>query len=50
MSRGSFLYGLWSLGIIGSFMMASSYGYSPFADGGRSAVRAGGIYTGPTHK
>lgn len=48
MTRGGFLYGLWSLGVIGLFLVTSFYGYSPFADGGRSAIRSG-IY-GPTHK
>jgi len=46
-SRGTFLYGFWCLGIIGLFLAAASQGYSPFADGGRvAAVRA----YGPTHK
>lgn len=48
MTRGSFFYGAWSLGIVSLFLGASVYGYSPFADGGRSAVRSG-LY-GPTHK
>jgi hypothetical protein len=48
MDRGSFLFGLWSLLIVGGFLGASAYGYSPFADGGRVAPRAG--YYGPTHK
>ncbi|HEY9552891.1 hypothetical protein [Allosphingosinicella sp.] len=43
-----FLYSLWCLGITGAFLAATMYGYSPFADGGRVAPRAG-IY-GPTHK
>jgi len=48
MSRGSFLYGVWSLAIVGVFLAASIFGYSPFADGGRSPVVAG-VY-GPSHK
>jgi len=44
-----FLYGLWCLGILGSYLAASVVGYSPFADGGRSAFRSGAYY-GPTHK
>ena len=51
MSRGSFLYGLWCLGIVGAFSAASVYGYSPFANGGKVAARGvGGGYYGPTHK
>jgi hypothetical protein len=48
MNRGTFLYGAWSLGIVGLFLASAFYGYSPFADGGRSAIRSG-VY-GPTHK
>jgi len=48
MSRGAFLYGLWCLAIVGLFLGASVYGYSPFANGGRSAIRSG-VY-GPSHK
>jgi hypothetical protein len=48
MDRSGFLFGLWSLGIVALFLGATVYGYSPFADGGRVAPRAG-IY-GPTHK
>ena len=48
MDRGTFLYGLWSMAIVGLFLGSTIYAYSPFADGGR--VRPGaGIY-GPTHK
>lgn len=47
MSNSRFLYALWCLMVIGLFLAASSQGYSPFADGGRSAaVRS----YGPTHK
>jgi len=49
MGRGAFLYGLWSLGVVGLFLGSTFYAYSPFADGGRAAPRAGGFY-GPTHK
>lgn len=48
MTRGSFVYGLWCLGIIGLFLTASVRGYSPFADG-RRAPLVGGVY-GPSHK
>lgn len=48
MSRGGFLFGLWSLIITGAFLGATVYGYSPFADGGRAPARTG-LY-GPTHK
>ncbi|WP_380875245.1 hypothetical protein ACFB49_03890 [Sphingomonas sp. DBB INV C78] len=44
----TFLYGLWCLGIVGAYLAAAVVGYSPFADGGRSAVRSA-MY-GPTHK
>lgn len=53
MSRRIFLYGLWCLGVTGLFLAATAYSYSPFADGGRVAPRAGGVYGpvyGPTHK
>lgn len=48
MSRSSFLYALWCLGVIGLYLAGASQGYSPFADGGRVA----GVYraAGPTHK
>jgi hypothetical protein len=48
MSRGTFLYALWCLAMIGAFGMAGIYAYSPFADGGRTG-RPSGFY-GPTHK
>jgi hypothetical protein len=48
MDMRAFLYGLWSLAVIGLFLGATAYAYSPFADGGRVAARAGGF--GPTHK
>ncbi len=48
MSRGSFLYGLWCLGVLALYVAAASQGYSPFADGARTAayIRA----AGPNHK
>ena len=48
MTRTSFLYGLWCLGIISLALTASSFGYSPFADGGGAYARSG--FYGPTHK
>jgi hypothetical protein len=48
MTRGAFLYALWCLGIGGLFLSSVHYAYSPFANGGRVAPRAG-VY-GPTHK
>lgn len=48
MSSGAFFSGAWSLAVVGLFLLASIYGYSPFADGGRSAAVAG-VY-GPSHK
>ena len=48
MERSTFYYALWSLLIAGLFTGATFYGYSPFADGGRTAPGAG-LY-GPTHK
>lgn len=48
MDGKSFFYGLWTLGIVGLFLGATAFGYSPFADGGRATPRSG-LY-GPTHK
>jgi len=48
MSRSIFLYALWCLGVLGLFLAASSQGYSPFADGARSAAVHGAY--GPNHK
>lgn len=39
MSRSSFLYALWCLGVLGLYLTAAAQGYSPFADGGRTADR-----------
>ncbi|MGF7151502.1 hypothetical protein FHS96_005168 [Sphingomonas zeicaulis] len=44
----SILYGLWTAAIVGLFLLASIFGYSPFADGGRAAPVVG-VY-GPSHK
>ncbi len=48
MDTRSFLFGLWSLLVVGGFIGATAFAYSPFADGGRVSPRAG-VY-GPTHK
>jgi hypothetical protein len=48
MDTRNLFYSVWSGGIGALFLAATVFGYSPFADGGRSAARAG-IY-GPTHK
>jgi hypothetical protein len=48
MSTRAFLYALWCLGIAGLFLASGYFAWSPFADGGRAAPRAG-VY-GPTHK
>ncbi|WP_196221840.1 hypothetical protein [Sphingobium sp. CAP-1] len=48
MSGSRFLYALWCLGVIALYLAAASQGYSPFADGGRTAGAARAY--GPTHK
>ena len=48
MEPRTFFYALWSMGIVGLFLTATAFAYSPFADGGRVTPRAG--YYGPTHK
>jgi len=48
MEMRSLVYSLWCLGIGGLFFGSMMFAYSPFADGGRAAVRPG-VY-GPTHK
>ena len=48
MEGRTFFYALWSLGVVGLFLGATTFAYSPFADGGRVSPRAG-VY-GPTHK
>lgn len=54
MRTTTFLYGLWCLAIVGLFMLASNYAWSPFADG-RKGPRGGGgggviFVGGPNHK
>lgn len=48
MNPRTFLYGLWSLGVIALFVLSGIFAWSPFAEGGRARPHAG-IY-GPTHK
>lgn len=48
MTRGSFFFGLWCLCVAALFIVTAIFGYSPFAQGGRSAARVGAY--GPTHK
>ncbi len=48
MSSRTFLYALWCLGVMGLFLLAGSYSWSPFAEGGRARPHAG--FYGPTHK
>ena len=56
MTRGIFLFGAWCLLVTGGFAYASFAGYSPFADGARTAAGArgpGGVFInrgGPRHK
>ncbi|NLS29279.1 hypothetical protein S2M10_43010 [Sphingomonas sp. S2M10] len=56
MDMRSFLYALWSLAVVGLFLVATIFGWSPFAEGGRAAGARGygsgghaGFY-GPHHK
>lgn len=53
MRTSIFLYGLWCLAIVGLFMVANIYAWSPFADG-RSGPRGSGggviFVGGPNHK
>lgn len=49
MTRGSFLFALWCLGVTGAFMVSGIFAYSPFAEGGRASSVRPGFY-GPTHK
>jgi hypothetical protein len=48
MTRGSFLFALWCMIVVAAFIASGIFGYSPFAQGGRAAARAGSY--GPTHK
>ncbi len=48
MDAKTFLFGLWTLAVIGGFLGATAFAYSPLADGGRVTPRPG-VY-GPTHK
>ncbi len=48
MEGRTFFYALWSLGVVGLFLGATAFAYSPFANGGR-VVPGAGVY-GPTHK
>lgn len=48
MSRSTFLYGLWCLGVLGLYLACASQGYSPFADGARTSAVHGAY--GPNHK
>lgn len=48
MKISTFLYAFWCLGVIGLYLIAAGQGYSPFADGGRTAAIHGAY--GPTHK
>ncbi|MHA6717815.1 hypothetical protein ACX40Y_00030 [Sphingomonas sp. RS6] len=60
MDRRSFLYALWSMGVLGLFLAAAVYGWSPLAEGGRSkderayssSGHGGGhaVFYGPHHK
>lgn len=50
MNRGAFFFGMWCLLVAGGFAFASLSGYSPFADGQRTASAArgpGGVFIGP---
>ncbi|WP_010543245.1 hypothetical protein [Sphingomonas elodea] len=60
MDTRSFLYALWSIVVLGLFLLAAVYGWSPFAEGGRSRTSYAyggsgghgghGGYYGPNHK
>lgn len=54
MSTKTFLYAAWCLAIAGGFLAATSYAWSPFADGrratGGTGGYVGGVYVGPRHK
>lgn len=50
MTRSGLLYALFCLGVVALYLLTARAGYSPFADGGRSAFfyARGGV--GPQHK
>lgn len=48
MRPGVFIYALWCILIVGGFLAADYYGYSPFADGARAAGAVAAY--GPQHK
>jgi hypothetical protein len=56
MDTRSFVYALWSLAVLGLFLLAAVFGWSPFAEGGRvgSDGRSGSgghaAFYGPNHK
>ncbi|WP_197417213.1 MULTISPECIES: hypothetical protein [unclassified Sphingomonas] len=49
MRAGTFIFALWCMAVIGLFMLATGYAWSPFADGGRAGPRPV-VFSGPTHK
>lgn len=48
MTRDTFLYALWCLAIVVAYGASTTFGYSPYADGGRPIFVHGG--SGPQHK
>ena len=53
MSMKTFLYAAWCLAIVGGFLAATTYAWSPFAEGRRATGgggHVGGVYVGPRHK
>jgi hypothetical protein len=58
MATRSFLYALWCIAVLGLFLIAAIFGWSPFAEGGRAGGGGGGGtgggghygYYGPHHK
>lgn len=48
MNIRTFLYGLWSLGVVALFVLSGIFAWSPFAEGGRTRAHSG--FYGPTHK
>lgn len=49
MATRSFFYALWCLAVLGLFMIAAIFGWSPFAEGGRAGRGSGGGGTGGGH-